>query len=208
MGDRDRRRRGLGQSPHNSPSDRRGFNLEAHLRRSDAPNIVRISNASPNFFSAQRWRLSPTAAKMKSNAGSTKFRSNNGEARVNSSFPVHAAKNGRVSQSLCVRIAIRRNRLCNEEPKPTAETNSTPRRRKPSPPLPPSPKTSTRPLKASSAAKPKSWSSATSPKTGKRQFLAANVVPKTPKNNVPGTVITRAMSLKKTTANGRNSALR
>lgn len=30
-------------------------------------------------------------------------------------------------------------------------------------------------------------------KTGKRQFLAANVVPKTPKNNVPGTVITRAI---------------
>ena len=30
-------------------------------------------------------------------------------------------------------------------------------------------------------------------KNGKRQFLAANVVPKTPKNNVPGTVITRAV---------------
>jgi hypothetical protein len=30
-------------------------------------------------------------------------------------------------------------------------------------------------------------------KTGKRQILAANVVPKTPKNNVPGTVITRAV---------------
>jgi hypothetical protein len=30
-------------------------------------------------------------------------------------------------------------------------------------------------------------------KNGKKQFLAANVVPKTPKNNVPGTVITRAV---------------
>ena len=30
-------------------------------------------------------------------------------------------------------------------------------------------------------------------KNGKRQFLAANVVPKTPKNNMPGTVITRAI---------------
>lgn len=30
-------------------------------------------------------------------------------------------------------------------------------------------------------------------KTGKRQFLAANVLPKTPKNNVPGTVVTRAI---------------
>lgn len=30
-------------------------------------------------------------------------------------------------------------------------------------------------------------------KNGKRQFLAANVVPKTPKNNIPGTVITRAI---------------
>ena len=30
-------------------------------------------------------------------------------------------------------------------------------------------------------------------KTGKQQFLAANVVPKTPKNNIPGTVITRAV---------------
>jgi hypothetical protein len=30
-------------------------------------------------------------------------------------------------------------------------------------------------------------------KNGKRQFLAANVVPKTPQNNMPGTVITRAV---------------
>jgi hypothetical protein len=30
-------------------------------------------------------------------------------------------------------------------------------------------------------------------KNGKRQFLAANVVPKTPTNNVPGTVVTRAI---------------
>jgi hypothetical protein len=30
-------------------------------------------------------------------------------------------------------------------------------------------------------------------KNGKRQLLAANVVPKTPQNNVPGTVITRAI---------------
>jgi hypothetical protein len=30
-------------------------------------------------------------------------------------------------------------------------------------------------------------------KTGKQQFLAANVVPKTPKNNLPGTVITRGV---------------
>ncbi|MDP9147544.1 MAG: hypothetical protein M3N22_07770, partial [Acidobacteriota bacterium] len=30
-------------------------------------------------------------------------------------------------------------------------------------------------------------------KNGKRQFLAANVVPKTPTNNMPGTVITRAI---------------
>jgi len=30
-------------------------------------------------------------------------------------------------------------------------------------------------------------------KTGKRQLLAANVVPKTPKNNLPGTIVTRAV---------------
>lgn len=30
-------------------------------------------------------------------------------------------------------------------------------------------------------------------KTGKRQFLAANVVPKTPKNSLPGTIVTRAV---------------
>jgi hypothetical protein len=30
-------------------------------------------------------------------------------------------------------------------------------------------------------------------KNGKRQFLAADVVPKTPKNNMPGTVVTRAI---------------
>jgi hypothetical protein len=30
-------------------------------------------------------------------------------------------------------------------------------------------------------------------KTGKPQFLAANVVPKTPKNNLPGTIVTRAV---------------
>jgi hypothetical protein len=30
-------------------------------------------------------------------------------------------------------------------------------------------------------------------KNGKRQFLAANVVPKTPQNNMPGTVVTRAV---------------
>ncbi len=30
-------------------------------------------------------------------------------------------------------------------------------------------------------------------KTGKQQFLAANVVPKTPTNNVPGTIVTRAV---------------
>jgi hypothetical protein len=30
-------------------------------------------------------------------------------------------------------------------------------------------------------------------KTGKQQFVAANVVPKTPKNNLPGTIVTRAI---------------
>jgi hypothetical protein len=30
-------------------------------------------------------------------------------------------------------------------------------------------------------------------KTGQQQFLAANVVPKTPKNNLPGTIVTRAV---------------
>jgi hypothetical protein len=35
-------------------------------------------------------------------------------------------------------------------------------------------------------------------KTGKRQFLAANVVPKTPQNNVPGTVVTRAVVAEET----------
>jgi len=30
-------------------------------------------------------------------------------------------------------------------------------------------------------------------KNGKQQFLAANVVPKTPKNNLPGTIVTRAV---------------
>ena len=36
------------------------------------------------------------------------------------------------------------------------------------------------------------WSE-TLAKNGKRQLLAANVVPKTPQNNVPGTVVTRAI---------------
>jgi hypothetical protein len=35
-------------------------------------------------------------------------------------------------------------------------------------------------------------------KNGKRQFLAANVVPKTPKNNLPGTIITRAVVVENT----------
>jgi hypothetical protein len=35
-------------------------------------------------------------------------------------------------------------------------------------------------------------------KTGKRQFLAANIVPKTPQNNVPGTVVTRAVIAEET----------
>src|SRR4029077_6851154 len=30
-------------------------------------------------------------------------------------------------------------------------------------------------------------------KTGKQQFLAANVVPKTPTNSAPGTIVTRAV---------------
>jgi hypothetical protein len=35
-------------------------------------------------------------------------------------------------------------------------------------------------------------------KTGKQQFLAANVVPKTPKNDIPGTVVTRAVLAEET----------
>jgi hypothetical protein len=35
-------------------------------------------------------------------------------------------------------------------------------------------------------------------KTGKQQFLAANVVPKTPKNNIPGTIVTRAVVAEET----------
>ena len=35
-------------------------------------------------------------------------------------------------------------------------------------------------------------------KTGKQQFLAANVVPKTPKNQLPGTIVTRAVVAEKT----------
>lgn len=35
-------------------------------------------------------------------------------------------------------------------------------------------------------------------KNGKQQFLAANVVPKTPKNNLPGTIITRAVVVENT----------
>jgi len=34
-------------------------------------------------------------------------------------------------------------------------------------------------------------------KTGKQEFLAANVVPKTPKNTIPGTVVTRAVIAEK-----------
>lgn len=34
-------------------------------------------------------------------------------------------------------------------------------------------------------------------KTGRQQFLAANVVPKTPKNTIPGTVVTRAVIAEK-----------
>ena len=35
-------------------------------------------------------------------------------------------------------------------------------------------------------------------KTGKQQFLAANVVPKSPKNDIPGTVVTRAVIAEET----------
>jgi hypothetical protein len=35
-------------------------------------------------------------------------------------------------------------------------------------------------------------------KTGKQQFLAANVVPKTPKNDIPGTIVTRAVVAEET----------
>jgi hypothetical protein len=34
--------------------------------------------------------------------------------------------------------------------------------------------------------------------TGKQQFLAANVIPKTPKNNIPGTIVTRAVVAEET----------
>jgi hypothetical protein len=35
-------------------------------------------------------------------------------------------------------------------------------------------------------------------KTGKQQFLAANVIPKTPKNNIPGIIVTRAVLAEET----------
>ncbi|MHB8607844.1 MAG: hypothetical protein ACYDCG_06020 [Candidatus Acidiferrales bacterium] len=35
-------------------------------------------------------------------------------------------------------------------------------------------------------------------KTGKQQFLAANVIPKSPKNQLPGTIVTRAVLAEKT----------
>jgi hypothetical protein len=35
-------------------------------------------------------------------------------------------------------------------------------------------------------------------KTGKQQFLAANVLPKTPKNDIPGTIVTRAVLAEET----------
>jgi hypothetical protein len=35
-------------------------------------------------------------------------------------------------------------------------------------------------------------------KTGNQQFLAANVIPKTPKNNIPGTIVTRAVVAEET----------
>jgi hypothetical protein len=35
-------------------------------------------------------------------------------------------------------------------------------------------------------------------RTGKQQFLAANVVPKTPKNDIPGTIVTRAVVAEET----------
>ena len=35
-------------------------------------------------------------------------------------------------------------------------------------------------------------------KTGKQQFLAANVIPKTPKNDMPGTIVTRAVLAEET----------
>jgi hypothetical protein len=35
-------------------------------------------------------------------------------------------------------------------------------------------------------------------KTGRQQFLAANVVPKTPKNDIPGTIVTRAVLAEQT----------
>jgi hypothetical protein len=38
-------------------------------------------------------------------------------------------------------------------------------------------------------------------KTGSRQMLAANVVPKTPKNNLPGTIVTRAVLAEETDGN-------
>ena len=40
-------------------------------------------------------------------------------------------------------------------------------------------------------------------KNGKQEFLAANVVPKTPTNNLPGTIVTRVVVAENTDGNGR-----
>jgi hypothetical protein len=112
---------------------------------------------------------------------------------VTRSSSFHATKNIRVLSLLLASctflLAING---CNDQPKPAAQTNSTPAAEaKPAAPAVPD--------DIDAAAKSLLGSEAQVllfgdlAKTGKRQLLAANVIPKTPKNNVPGTVITRAV---------------
>jgi len=63
---------------------------------------------------------------------------------------------------------------------------------------PPCPKTCRPPRKICLEKRRKSSYSEIWQKNGKQQFLAANVVPKTPKNDIPGTIVTRAVLAEET----------
>jgi hypothetical protein len=111
---------------------------------------------------------------------------------VTRSFPFHAAKNVRVLSISLACASLFAVTGCNDQPKPAAETNSTPAAEvKPAAPAIPDDIDGAAKTLLGSETQVLVFGDLA--KTGKRQLLAANVVPKTPKNNVPGTVITRAV---------------
>lgn len=114
---------------------------------------------------------------------------------MTSSFSFHVAKNIRaLSILLASCAALFALTGCNDQPKPATESTGAP-----TPAAETKPAAPAVPDDVDAAAKSLLGSETQVllfgdlAKTGKRQLLAANVVPKTPKNNVPGTVITRAV---------------